>query len=75
MDMEDFKKIPLHSIKKGALTNGKLTGIIVLNAKETILKEILFHSLLISVLVNTVWVLIDLVWFLCLMAYQLLWVI
>ena len=60
--MKDIKKkydgTVLCHIKKGvskdALTNGKLTGISVLNTNETILKKkLMFHSLFISVLVNT----------------------
>ena len=47
---------------RDALTNGKLKGICVLNAKRTILKKkLMFYSLLISVWVNTasVFILLD----------------
>ena len=44
-----FKDV--NNIKK--TTNGKLTGISVLNAKVTILRKLLFHSLFISILVDT----------------------
>ena len=57
-DREDIKRImtaQLHTTSKsfiGALTNRKLTGISVLNTKESIISQI--NSLFISVYVNTV---------------------